>query len=69
MNGYFTSNLTQLEIPEPVRTGQCPYSVGVEVLKTYSFEAIAKPLDKELPIGHIRDDRLIWFTSRENIEI
>ena len=69
MNGYFTSNLTQLEIPEPVITDQCPYTVGVQVIKTYNFEATVKPRDKELLIGHIRDDRLIWYTSRKNMEV
>ena len=64
VNGYFTANLTQLEIPASLRTGQCQYEPAVQVVKTYSFEATVKPLDQRLPVGHIRDDRLIWFTER-----
>ena len=65
VNGYFTANLTQLEIPISLRTGQCPYEPAVQVVKTYSFEATVKPLDQRLDVGHIRDDRLIWFTERD----
>ena len=63
VNGYFTANLTQLEIPAPLRTGQCSYASAVQVEKTYNFEATVKPLDQRLPVGHIRDDRLIWFSD------
>lgn len=61
VNGYFTANLTQLEIPSALRTGQCDYEPAVQVEKTYNFEAAVKPNDQRLPVGHIRDDRLIWF--------
>ena len=64
VNGYFTANLSQLEIPAAVRNGQCPYEPAVQVIKTYNFEATVKPLDQRLPVGHIRDDRLIWFTDK-----
>ena len=63
VNGYFTADLTQLEIPPPLRTGQCDYEPAVQVEKTYSFEATVKPTDQRLPVGHIRDDRLIWFAD------
>lgn len=65
VNGYFTANLTQLEIPTSLRTGQCPYEPAVQVEKTYNFGARVKPLDQRLPVGHIRDDRLIWFSDAE----
>lgn len=63
VNGYFTANLTQLEIPAALRTGQCPYEAAVQVEKTYNFEATVKPLNQRLSVGHIRDDRLIWFSD------
>lgn len=66
VNGYFTANLSLLEIPAPLRTGQCQYEPAVQVVKTYSFEATVKPLDQRLPVGHIRDDRLIWFTDKNH---
>jgi len=67
VNGYFTANLSQLEIPAALRNGQCPYEPAVQVVKTYNFEATVKPLDQRLPLGHIRDDRLIWFTDKTAI--
>lgn len=70
VNGYFTANLTQLEIPASLRTGQCPYEPAVQVEKTYNFGATVKPLDQRLPVGHIRDDRLIWFSdAKRHLEI
>lgn len=70
VNGYFTANLTQLEIPASLRTGQCPYEPAVQVEKTYNFGATVKPLDQQLPVGHIRDDRLIWFSdAKRHLEI
>lgn len=63
VNGYFTANLTQLEIPAALRTGQCDCEPAVQVEKTYNFEATVKPMDQRLPVGHIRDDRLIWFSD------
>ena len=71
VNGYFTNDLSQLEIPAALRTGQCQYEPAVQVIKTYSFEATVTPLDQRLPEGHIRDDRLIWFTdeSRPRLKI
>ena len=70
VNGYFTANLTQLEIPASLRAGQCPYEPAVQVEKTYNFGATVKPLDQRLPVGHIRDDRLIWFSdAKRHLEI
>lgn len=66
VNGYYTADLDQLEIPVAVRTGQCQYEPAVQVIKTYSFEATVSPVNQRLPVGHIRDDRLIWFTDRSN---
>lgn len=65
VNGYYTANLTQLEIPTSLKTGQCQYEPAVQVVKLYSFEATVKPLNQRIPVGHIRDDRLIWFTERD----
>ena len=65
MNGYYTANLTQLEIPTSLKTGQCQYEPAVQVVKLYNFEATVKPLNQRIPVGHIRDDRLIWFTERD----
>lgn len=65
VNGYYTANLTQLEIPASLKTGQCQYEPAVQVVKLYSFEATVKPLNQRIPVGHIRDDRLIWFTERD----
>lgn len=65
MNGYYTANLTQLEIPASLKTGQCQYEPAVQVVKLYNFEAKVKPLNQRIPVGHIRDDRLIWFTERD----
>lgn len=66
VNGYYTADLDQLEIPVAVRTGQCQYEPAVQVIKTYSFKATVIPVDQRLPVGHIRDDRLIWFTDRSS---
>lgn len=65
VNGYYTANLTQLEIPASLKTGQCQYVPAVQVVKLYNFEATVKPLNQRIPVGHIRDDRLIWFTERD----
>lgn len=65
VNGYYTANLTQLEIPASLKTGQCQYELAVQVVKLYNFEATVKPLNQRIPVGHIRDDRLIWFTARD----
>ena len=62
VNGYYTANLTQLEIPESMKRHQCQYEPTVQVVKSYNFEATVRPLDQRLAAGHIRDDRLIWFT-------
>ncbi|XP_071784889.1 uncharacterized protein [Asterias amurensis] len=60
--GYYTSNLTQLDLPKYVTEGLCAGIPEVTVIKTYSFTATVKPLDGSLPTGHVRDDRYIWFT-------
>ncbi|KAK2568818.1 hypothetical protein P5673_006856 [Acropora cervicornis] len=65
VNGYYTANLTQLEIPASLKTGQCQYEPAVQVVKLYNFEATVKPLNQRIPVGHIRDDRFIWFTERD----
>lgn len=64
VNGYYTANLTQLEIPASLITGECQYESAIQVVKTYNFEAAVKPLNQQLSVGHIRDDRLIWFNER-----
>ncbi|XP_062502388.1 uncharacterized protein LOC134179493 [Corticium candelabrum] len=60
INGYFTTNLTQLSLHEFVRQGKCS---GVPVVSTtdYAFNATVSSLGDHLIVGHIRDDRLIWF--------
>lgn len=62
INGYFTANLTQLQLPECVRLGEYSSIPFVNATSLYSFEATVNSLNKHLQ-GHIRDDRLIWFDS------
>ncbi|CAH1239710.1 Hypp5872 [Branchiostoma lanceolatum] len=62
INGYFTSNLTQLELPDYVRKGKCASVPHVNVIKLYNFNATVKPFNSSLPKGNIQDDRLIWYS-------
>ncbi|XP_038078391.1 uncharacterized protein LOC119745833 [Patiria miniata] len=60
--GYYTSNLTQLELPSYVTEGLCAGKPQITVINNYNFNATVKPLDSTLPTGHVRDDRYIWFS-------
>ncbi|XP_022091034.1 uncharacterized protein LOC110979498 isoform X2 [Acanthaster planci] len=60
--GYYTSNLTQLELPSYVTKGLCAGKPEITVIHNYRFNATVKPLDPSLPMGHVRDDRYIWFS-------
>ncbi|XP_072163206.1 uncharacterized protein [Diadema setosum] len=62
VSGYFTSNLGQLALPDFVRQGLCAGVPEINAIHTYSFNATVRPLKSGLQVGHIRDDRLIWFT-------
>ncbi|XP_001640679.3 uncharacterized protein LOC5520862 [Nematostella vectensis] len=62
VNGYFTSNVTQLELPSSLVSGGCHVKLSVDVLNHYNFQASVVPKDPELKTGHVKDDRLIWFT-------
>ena len=64
-NGYFTGNLTALDVPQFVFDGKCS---GVPVINagptSYSFEIAVHPRHPDDLVGHIRTDRLIWFTKK-----
>ncbi|XP_063958065.1 uncharacterized protein LOC129264910 [Lytechinus pictus] len=62
VRGYFTEDINQLEIPDYIRNGTCAQPPNITVLQNYKFTATVQPLTKGLKTGHIRDDRLIWFT-------
>ncbi|XP_033101070.1 uncharacterized protein LOC117104355 [Anneissia japonica] len=63
VQGYYTTRLNQLELPAYVADGECASKPYVVVDNNYSFNATVEPLFKEYHTGHVRDDRLIWFTG------
>jgi hypothetical protein len=70
VNGYYTANVTLLEIPRPLMTGACYCKINIEVINTYNFNITVQSDNPGLEAGHIRDDRLIWFTkSQRQLEI
>ncbi|XP_070577820.1 uncharacterized protein [Ptychodera flava] len=62
IQGYFTADLKQLELADWVVKGQCAKTPQITVINNYNFNATVFPLDRNLTTGHVRDDRLIWFT-------
>eukprot|EP00118_Oscarella_pearsei_P009126 m.50737 g.50737 ORF g.50737 m.50737 type:complete len:206 (+) comp34091_c0_seq3:582-1199(+) len=62
VNGYYTANLTATEVPLFVLDGKCCHVPTVNASSTYEFDATVRPFDPKQPVGHIRDDRKIWFT-------
>lgn len=48
-------------------SGDCNVKIDIEVINTYNFNATAQSVDPSLDVGHIRDDRLIWFTKNPNL--
>ncbi|XP_013398778.1 uncharacterized protein LOC106165211 [Lingula anatina] len=63
VNGYFTDVLDQLNLPSSITQGKCAKIPKVDVPKfqTSKFNVTVSPLVSGAPIGHISDDRLIWF--------
>ncbi|XP_078000759.1 uncharacterized protein LOC144453360 [Glandiceps talaboti] len=60
IQGYFTADLNQLELPDWVVQGQCAKRPVMDVTN-YNFNATVSPFNQTLLTGHVRDDRLIWF--------
>jgi len=64
VNGYYIDDLSLLALPDWVLDGSCSTSLPNITLPAWSFESsITSTNNSMLPIGHIRQDRLIWFTS------
>ena len=65
VHGYYTPNVEQLtQLPEYVAKGFCAAVPKVNA-STHQYEATCVPYTDDLPsyVGHIRYDRLIWFTE------
>ena len=63
INGYYTANMSLLELPMALVSGDCHVKITIDVINTYKFKATSQAEDPRLDIGHVRDDRLIWFTK------
>ncbi|KAK3749458.1 hypothetical protein QZH41_013436, partial [Actinostola sp. cb2023] len=63
INGYYTANMSLLELPMALVSGDCHVKITVDVINTYKFSTTSQAEDPRLDIGHVRDDRLIWFTK------
>ena len=66
VNGYYTPDVGQLaQLPEYVSNGVCA-AVPKLNATTYQYEATCISYgtdDSSTYVGHIRFDRLIWFTE------
>ncbi|XP_072030981.1 uncharacterized protein [Amphiura filiformis] len=62
IQGYFTSDITQLELPSYVAKGQCAQIPIISVKQSYHFNVTVQPFDLSLSTGHIQGDRLIWWS-------
>jgi len=63
VNGYFTNDLKQLNVPDHIINGQCAGVPQILDNTGYAFHIEVKSYDDRVGTGHIRDDRLLWFTK------
>ncbi|XP_052820248.1 uncharacterized protein LOC128246081 [Mya arenaria] len=66
LNGKFTDNIAELDIPPYLMTATCVKMPEIKLLSrengTKGFEIGVKSLViTQLPMGHIREDRYVWF--------
>mgnify|MGYP007133546958 CR=1 FL=1 len=61
MNGHFIADIFELDIPD-VASSRC-VSVQMSNAGDFEFEAVVtSKIDSSVPVGHIRQDRYVWFT-------
>jgi len=61
VNGYFTNDITQLNLPNNIIDGHCAGIPNLNI-SFYQFQIDVSSLDPKVGTGHIRDDRYTWFT-------